>query len=120
MASINALANQTYIVLWDLISTLCLLVREMMRYYGVNYFCFMFMFLSFFFLKIRMEPLNQAKEWHESTCALHFVKICSLKDPELKEKLVEAANELQKKIQAHNKITEVARAKKVLFLQILM
>ncbi|KAF8743878.1 hypothetical protein HU200_013521 [Digitaria exilis] len=67
-----------------------------------------------------MEPQNQAKEWPESTCGLYFVKICSFEDPELEEKLVEADNEFQKKIQARNKIIEVARAKKVLFLQILV
>ncbi|KAF8781276.1 hypothetical protein HU200_000637 [Digitaria exilis] len=67
-----------------------------------------------------MEPQNQAKEWPESTCGLCFVKICSFEDPELEEKLVEADNEFQKKIQARNKIIEVARAKKVLFLQILV
>nr|CAB3453189.1 unnamed protein product [Digitaria exilis] len=61
----------------------------------------------------RMEPQNQAKEWPESTCGLYFVKICSFEDPELEEKLVEADNEFQKKIQARNKIIEVARAKKV-------
>lgn len=91
----------------------------MMCYYGVGYFVFMFEFLSFFF-KRRMEPQNQAKEWPESTCGLCFVKICSFEDPELEEKLVEADNEFQKKIQARNKIIEVARAKKVLFLQILV
>ncbi|KAK8459677.1 hypothetical protein SEVIR_2G189500v4 [Setaria viridis] len=59
-----------------------------------------------------MEPQDRVKEWPERTNAFYFVKIRSFKDPDLRRKLMEAENEFQKKIEARNKIIEVARAKK--------
>lgn len=67
-----------------------------------------------------MEPQDRVKEWPERTNAFYFVKIRSFKDPDLRRKLMEAENEFQKKIEARNKIIEVARAKKVLFFLFLM
>jgi hypothetical protein len=65
-----------------------------------------------------MEPRNRVKECPESTYAFYFIKIRPFEDPELREKLVLADHEFQKKVQARNKIIEAAKAKKVL-LQIL-
>ncbi|PUZ70416.1 hypothetical protein GQ55_2G228100 [Panicum hallii var. hallii] len=59
-----------------------------------------------------MEPRNRVKECPESTYAFYFVKIRPFEDPELREKLVLADHEFQKKVQARNKIIEAAKAKK--------
>ena len=70
-----------------------------------------------------LAPPKDAKdEWPEpkQTYAFYFVKIRSFEDPKLRAKLELADKEFQKKIQARSKLIEAVRAKKVLFLHILM
>ncbi|CAN6195651.1 unnamed protein product [Urochloa humidicola] len=59
-----------------------------------------------------MEPLNEANEFPESTCAFYFVKIQPFEAPELREEIVEVEYGFQKKIQTCGKIVEAVRAKK--------
>lgn len=67
-------------------------------------------------------PKDVKDEWPEpkQTYAFYFVKVRSSEDPKLRAKLEQAEKEFQKKIQARSKLIETVRAKKVLFLQLLI
>jgi hypothetical protein len=67
-------------------------------------------------------PKDVKDEWPEpkQTHAFYFVKVRSFEDPKLRAKLELADKEFQKKIQARSKIIEAVRAKKVLFLLVLI
>jgi hypothetical protein len=70
-----------------------------------------------------LAPPKDAKdEWPEpkQTHAFFFVKARSYEDPKIRAKLEQADKEFQKKIQARSKLIEAVRAKKVLFLHVLV
>jgi hypothetical protein len=67
-------------------------------------------------------PKDAVEEWPEpkQTYTYYFVKIRSLEDPKLRAKLEQADKDFQSKIQARSKIIEAIKAKKVLFLKLIL